>query len=81
VCCRRAAGAAICQWVAKQPQPPACGQMAITQLLTLVEETTVPAEVRHMAARLSTTVAKYHTLPFEDSPLDDALIIIRYFTN
>jgi len=81
VCCRRAAGAAIRQWVAKQPQPPAWGQMAITQLRTLAEETAVPAEVQHAAARLSTTVAKDHTLPFEDSPLEDALIIIRHFTN
>jgi uncharacterized protein (UPF0147 family) len=79
VCCRRAAGAAIRQWVAQQAEPPAWGRMAITQLRTLAEEDAVPAEVRWAAARLSTTVSEDHTLPFDNDPVDDALIIIRHF--
>jgi hypothetical protein len=79
VCCRRAAGAAIRRWLAAQPQPPAWGTAAITQLRTLVDEETVPTSVRNAAARLSTTVAKDHTLPFDNNPIDDARIIIQHF--
>lgn len=79
VCCRRAAGAAIRRWLGTQAQPPTWGKAAITQLRALVAEESVPASVRNAAARLSTTVAKDHTLPFDDSPIDDALIIIRHF--
>lgn len=79
VCCRRAAGAAIRRWLAAQSDPPAWGQMAVTQLRTLADAASVPAEVRRAAARLSTTVAADHTLPFADSPIDDALVIIRHF--
>ncbi len=79
VCCRRAAGAAIRLWLAAQTEPPAWGQMAITQLRTLAQESSVPPAVQQAAARLSTTVAKDHTLPFDESPVDDALIIIKHF--
>lgn len=80
VCCRRAAGAAIRQWLAHQNEPPAWGRMAITQLRTLAEETSVPSSVRWAAARLSTTVSEDHSLPFDNDPVDDALIIIRHFS-
>jgi len=79
VCCRRAAGAAIRLWLARQPAPPEWGQTAITQLRTLADQDSLPAPVRRAAARLSTTVSKEHTLPFDESPLDDALVIIRHF--
>ena len=79
VCCRRAVGAAIRRWLAAQSDPPAWGQLAITQLRTLADAASVPAEVRRAAARLSTTVAADHTLPFDESPIDDALVIIHHF--
>jgi hypothetical protein len=79
VCCRRAAGAAIRLWVDAQDAPPAWGRSAIVQLRTLVTEETLPASIRNAAARLSTTIAKDHTLPFEDDPIEDAEVIIRHF--
>lgn len=79
VCCRRAVGAAVRLWLKEQPEPPAWGQSAISQLRTLVDEPSIPATVRHAAARLSTTVDKEHNLPFENDPLEDAEIIIKYF--
>lgn len=81
VCCRRAAGAAIRRWLVTQAQPPAWGRAAIMQLRTLADEESVPAPVRNAAARLSTTVAKDHTLPFDNSPVADAVIIIRHFVS
>jgi len=79
VCCRRAAGAAIRRWLARQTQAPAWGRSAISQLRTLVEVESLPGPVRQAAARLSTTVASDHTLPFDNSPIDDALIIVQHF--
>ncbi len=87
VCCRRAAGAAIRRWLSNQPAPPAWGTAAIAQLRSIAESRpagevgSVPAAVRRAAARLSTTVAKDHTLPFDDSPVDDARIIADHFLN
>jgi len=40
----------------------------------------LPADVRRAAARLSTTVDHDHNLPFDESPIEDALIIIRNFS-
>ncbi len=77
--CRRAAGAAIRRWLARQPVPPQWGPTAIAQLRTIANLESVPAPVRHAAARLSTTVAKDHTLPFDNSPVEDALIVVRHF--
>jgi hypothetical protein len=79
VCCRRAAGAAIRHWLGKQEAPPAWGHSAIVQLRTLATETTLPAAVQHAAARLTTTVAIDHSVPFENDPIEDAEIIIRHF--
>ncbi|HLF01263.1 MAG TPA: hypothetical protein VI547_04765 [Anaerolineales bacterium] len=80
VCCRRAAGAAIRRWLRQQPAPPEWGRMAITQLRTIAEVESLPADVRRAAARLSTTVDHDHNLPFDESPIEDALIIIRNFS-
>lgn len=79
VSCRRAVGAAVRLWLKDQAEPPAWGQSAISQLRTLVGEPSIPATVRHAAARLSTTVDKEHNLPFDNDPLEDAEIIIRHF--
>jgi hypothetical protein len=80
VCCRRAAGAAIRGWLRRQTEPPEWGRMAITQLRTIAEAQSLPPEVRRAAARLSTTVDEDHNLPFDESPIEDALIIIRNFS-
>lgn len=77
--CRRAVGAAVKLWLKEQAEPPAWGQSAIVQLRTLVGEASVPVAVRHAAARLSTTVAEDHTLPFDNDPIEDAEIIIKHF--
>jgi hypothetical protein len=79
VCCRRAAGAAIRRWLARHPAPPEWGQTAIAQLRTIAGQESLPAPVRRAAARLSTTVSREHTLPFDENPIDDALTIIRHF--
>ncbi len=77
--CRRAVGAAVKLWLKDQAEPPEWGRSAIGQLRTLVGEASVPAAVRHAAARLSTSVAEDHTLPFDNDPIEDAEIIIRHF--
>ncbi len=79
VCCRRAAGVAIRHWLANQPEPPAWGRSAIVQLKVISGVESLPAPVRNAAARLTTSVAKDHTVPFDESPIDDALIIIKHF--
>jgi hypothetical protein len=79
VCCRRAAGAAIRRWLARQPEPPGWGQTAVTQLRSIAVEDSLPAPVRRAAARLSTTVSEDHSLPFDDSPIDDVLAIVDHF--
>jgi len=77
--CRRAVGAAVRLWLKDQAEPPAWGRSAIGQLRTLVGEASVPAAVRHAAARLSTSVDEDHTLPFDNDPVEDAEIIIKHF--
>jgi hypothetical protein len=80
VCCRRAAGAAIRQWLSKQETPPVWGRSAVVQLRMLTNVESLPSEVQHAAARLTTIIAKDHTLPFDNDPIEDAEIIIRYFS-
>lgn len=81
VCARRAVGAAVRQWGARQPWPPAWvakGRGAVTQLRALAVDETIPSKIREAAVRLSATVDRDHKLPFNESPIDDALIIIRH---
>jgi hypothetical protein len=61
-----------------QAEPPARGRSAIVQLRILMDEASIPANVRYAAARLSTTIDKDHTLPFKNDPVEDAEII-KYF--
>ncbi|HLB49136.1 MAG TPA: hypothetical protein VJL59_19165 [Anaerolineales bacterium] len=82
VCARRAVGAAIRQWGARQPRPPVWSgksQSAVIQLRALAVDEAIPSKIREAAVRLSTTVDRDHKLPFDESPIDDALIIIRHF--
>ncbi len=82
VCARRAVGAAVRRWGARQPWPPAWvakGRSAVTQLRALAVDETIPSNIREAAGRLSATVDRDHKLPFDESPIDDALIIIRNF--
>ena len=79
VCARRAAGAAIRDWMSRQAQPPAWGQSAITQLRTIAADEKFPEPVRAAAMRISTTVLRDHTVPFAGNPIDDARLIIQYF--
>ncbi|MBM4422055.1 MAG: hypothetical protein FJ030_01520 [Chloroflexi bacterium] len=81
VCARRAVGAAIREWAAQGSRPPewANARNAVTQLRALAAADSFPRSVRDSAARLSTTVDRDHKLPFTQSPLDDAALIIRHF--
>jgi len=82
VCARRAVGAVIRQWGARQPRPPvwvAKGRSAVTQLRALAVDEAISSKIREAAVRLSATVDRDHKLPFDESPIDDALIIIRHF--
>lgn len=82
VCSRRAAGAAIRQWTGAREGIPAwadVGRDVVKQLRALAVDESFPAAVRDAAARLSTTVDENHALPFEQSPLDDARLIIANF--
>lgn len=80
VCARRAAGAAVRQWMSGRAQPPAWGQTAVNQLRALAVDSLAPESIQGAARRLSTTVERDHSLPFSEHPLEDARLIIEYFT-
>jgi hypothetical protein len=79
VCARRAAGAAIRQWLAGQARPPAWGPTAVTRLRAIAVDESAPEAIRAAARRLSATVERDHTLPFDEHPLDDARLIVAHF--
>jgi len=80
VCVRRAVGAAVRQWLAGRARPPAWGVTAVSQLRAMADDASMPESIRAAARRLSTTVERDHTLPFDEHPLDDARLIIEHFT-
>jgi hypothetical protein len=69
VCARRAAG-----WAAAGEKSGS----AVDRLRSLAADDSAPAEVRQAAARLTARLSPDHTLPFEQDPLDDARLIVRY---
>ena len=81
VCARRAAGAAVREWMAACIQPPAWGQTAVAQLRAMAADRSLPEAIREAAKRLSTTVDHDHKLPFAEHPLDDARLIIEHFAS
>lgn len=78
VCARRAAGIAIGYWLARHPER-VWGADAMTRLSRLREDTTVPAEIRQAALRLTTKITQQFTSPFSTDPLEDCRILTDYF--
>jgi len=79
VCARRAAGLGIRAWYQRQ-EGPGWGGDAMTQLVRLRAEPAAPPAVRKAAGRLTTKVDIDHSLPFDDSPLEDARRILAFVT-
>jgi hypothetical protein len=82
VCARRAAGLGIRAWfqrrAAARGETGGWGGDALTQLKRVQAEPEVPEAVRAAAARLTTKVDFDHQLPFDDDPLEDAGLILRF---
>lgn len=71
VCARRAAGLAIKECYGWPGD-------ALKRLKRLQVEPGVPAAVREAAQRLTTKVDQNHKVPFDNDPIEDALLIIAH---
>jgi hypothetical protein len=84
VCARRAAGLGIRAWFQRRAAARADGAAggwggdALAQLRRLQAEPAAPEAVRAAAERLTTKVDLEHQLPFDDDPLEDAGLILRF---
>lgn len=76
VCARRAAGIAIRRWRAAQGLALWRGA-ALDHLRALPFAAEAPEAARQAAARLCARVARDHTLPFAEDPIDDAQVIVE----
>jgi hypothetical protein len=81
VCARRAAGAAIRLWKDKRGRDVKWGTSAMSQLKTMSLDESFPEAVRKAAERLTTQQQHDHTMPFDNDPLDDAVILIEHLIN
>ena len=78
VCARRAAGAAIRLWKGKRGRDIKWGTSAMSQLKTMSLDVSFPEAVRQAAERLTTQQQHDHTMPFDNDPLEDAVIVIEH---
>ena len=81
VCARRAAGAAIRLWKEAQGRDIKWGTSAMSQIKTMALDESFPDEVRQAAERLTTQQQHDHTMPFDNDPLEDAEIVIKYLSD
>ncbi len=81
VCARRAAGVAMRLWKDKRGRDIRWGTSAMSQLKTMALDETFPEAVRQAAERLTTQQQHDHTMPFDNDPLDDAVIVIEHLIN
>ena len=78
VCARRACGMAIEHWLGFHPNKN-YGANAITMLVKLQEDHTIPKNIRDAAERLTKKVDSNFKTGIEEDPLQDGEIIIEYF--
>jgi len=78
VCARRAAGIAIAYWLEHHPER-IWGLDAMTRLNHVRTDSTLPAEVREAATRLTTKITEQFFSAFSTNPLDDCRILADYF--
>ena len=71
VCARRAAGIAIRKLYGAK-------WSAVQQLRALARDASAPKSIRQAAERLTATVQKDHTLPFDENPIQDAELIVAH---
>jgi|GEM_PF-1271580 len=81
VCARRAAGVAIRLWKDKRGRDIKWGTSAMAQLKTMSLDESFPETIRQAAERLTTQQLHDHTMPFDNDPLDDAVIVIEHLNN
>lgn len=78
VCARRAAGVAIRLWKDKRGRDIKWGTSAMSQLKTMALDESFPESVRQAAERLTSQQLPDHTMPFDNDPLEDAVILIEH---
>lgn len=80
VCARRACFAVIDFWL-KDHKEFKWGNNAMRVLESLKNQTSFPSEVREAAKRLTAKVDQSFSTGFVEDPIDDAKIIIQYFSS
>ena len=80
MCARRAAGAALVYWLESHPREN-WGADAVSRLRAVAHTAEFPDDVRNAAVRLTSRVTEAFASQFETDPLEDALRIIRFFTD
>ena len=78
VCVRRACGMAIEHWLEFHPNRN-YGASAITMLVKLQEDHTIPKDIRDAAKRLTKKVDNNFETGIEEDPLKDGEMIIEYY--
>jgi hypothetical protein len=80
VCARRACFAIIDFWL-KDHSEHNWGNNAMSVLESLKDQVSFPFEVREAAKRLTSKVDQSFSTRFAENPIDDAKIIIQYFSS